>query len=270
MFAAVLWGLTFALLGAHGADAQDGVPIAKDELPSFLGPVPADQFTWRVVQSIDFDVYHGDANPPLRGSVGFYVGGWPQDLGPSQMAFASRLGRFPVMWHRTVAADGSIAQEGGVALGGIINLKVHVWAEAPDANDLEKLLSVVGQLPIFSSGATPKRFEWLRDILIQEERIRHLIWIGWPIAVLAAAWFVDRLSRRRQSSTVLRLFRFAGVIALSLAATIGAGYLSRTVIDWLVITRAMFLFAGAAVVLVLVLLLASGLYFARRMRTSQT
>lgn len=172
---------------------QDGEPLAEDELPGFLGPVSPDSFTWRIVNGPDFVVYHGKAKPPLSGSVGFYLGGWPQDLQQSATTIRSRLGRYPVKWHRSTGAEGSIQQEAIIALGGVEDMKAHVWADASNEQELGKLLSAVGQLPIFSSGTLPGRFQPFHVLLLEERRIRRLIWVCWWGVVLAIAWFVDRI-----------------------------------------------------------------------------
>ncbi|HEV2840141.1 MAG TPA: hypothetical protein VGW39_02350 [Chthoniobacterales bacterium] len=258
-----------------GAWGQDGEPIPQDELPAFLGPVPPDHFTWRVDNSIDFVIYRGKANPPLVGTTGFYLGDWPQDLEPSQSTVKSRLGRFPAKWHRSVGPDGSIHQEAIIALGGVLNLKAHVWAKAPNEDQLQKILSVLGQLPTFSSGAIPAYFQSLHDRLAGEQRIRRMIWICWCALVLAGAWLVDRIYRRRRVSAALRLVIFAGMIAASIAASIAAtlaagALLGGIVTDWFIIGRGLLLLAAAGIVLVIALLLAGGLFLARRFRTRTT
>lgn len=254
-----------------GAWGQDGEPIPEDELPAFLGRVPPDQFTWRVVTSIDFVVYHGKANPPLVGSIGFYLGGWPQDLQPGQSMVKSRLGRFPAKWHRSVGPDGSIHQEAIIALGGVLNLKAHVWAKAPNEDQLQKLLSVLGQLPTFSSGAMPAYFQSLQDDLAGEQRIRRMIWVCWSAFVLAGAWFVDRIYRRRRASAALRSVIFAGMIAASIAATIAAiALLPAIVTDWFIIGRGLLLLTAAGIALVFALLLAGGLFLVRLFRARTT
>ena len=129
MFVTLPLALTFALIGVSHASGEGGKRIPEDELPRFLGHVPPDQLTWHVVNGPDFIVYYGKANPPLAGSVGFYLGGFPQDLERSQTTFRSRLGRFSVKWHRRVAADGSIHQETVMVLDRVMGMRAHVWAE---------------------------------------------------------------------------------------------------------------------------------------------
>src|SRR5438270_1178294 len=111
VFKIILGVLTFAIVGISNSRCEEGQPIPENELPRFLGPVPPDQISWRAVRGPDFDVYYGKANPPLSGTVGFYFGGFPQDLKSSPTIVKSRLGRFSIKWNRSIAADGSIEQE---------------------------------------------------------------------------------------------------------------------------------------------------------------
>lgn len=250
---------------------QDGEPIPEEELPAFLGRVPPGQFAWRIVNGPDFVVYHGKPNPPLVGSTGFYLGGWPQDLEPGQSTVTSRLGRFPAKWHRSVGPDGSIHQEAIIALGGVLDMKAHIWASAPNEDQLQKLLSVLGQLPTFSSGAIPARFQSLEEMLAGEQRIRRMIWICWCAFVLAGSWLVDRICRQRRVSAARRSVIFAGMIAASIAATIAAvALLPAIVMDWFHKGNVLLLLAAAGIVLVFALLLAGGLFLVRLFRASTT
>ncbi len=259
------------ILGVLHALGQDGNPIPADELPKFLGDVPPDQITWRVVDGPDFVVYHGKASPPLAGSVGFYLGGWPQDLQPAQTTVRSRLGRHRAKWRRSISVDGSIHQEAIIRLGGALDMKAHVWAEAPSETELNKLLAVVGQLPTFSSGALPDRFKELDTLLGEEQRVRRLIWICWSALVVAGAWLVDLYCRRRQVYAAFRWLILAGVIATSIAVTIGGVTLSPVfVIDWFHKANMLLLLTSAAVVFVFVLLIATGLFVARVFRNSRS
>lgn len=251
------------------APGQDGAPIPEDELPAFLGRVPSGQFAWRVVNGPDFVVYYGKPNPPLVGSTGFYLGGWPQHLEPGQSTVRSRLGRFAAKWRRSVSPDGSIHQEAIIVLGGVLDMKAHVWAEAPNEDQLQKLLSVLGQLPTFSSGAIPACFQSLQDLLAGEQRIRRMIWICWCAFALTGAWLVDRIYRRRRVSAARRSVISAGAIAASIAATVAAvALLPAIVMDWFRIANVLFLLAAAGIVLVIALLLAGGLFLVGLFRAS--
>ncbi|HEV2806673.1 MAG TPA: hypothetical protein VGW57_17240 [Chthoniobacterales bacterium] len=219
----------FALtaVGISESKCQEGDPIPENELLRFLGPLPAHQVTWRVVEGVDFSVYYGKANPPLAGSVGFYIGGWPQKMEPGQMTFRSRLGRFPVEWHRSVKDGGSIYQEAIIRIDNYF--RADVWADAPNETEMSKLLAVLGRLPMFAHGTVPDRYQEMQAQIAQEQRISSLTWIGWSTAAGAAAWLVDRMCRRRQFSIPGRWLTFAATILAAIAITIGALALSNLV-----------------------------------------
>ncbi|MFZ1220459.1 MAG: hypothetical protein WAO00_14285, partial [Chthoniobacterales bacterium] len=247
---------------------QEGEPIPEEELPAFLGSVQPAQFAWHVLHCIDFDVYYGKPNPPLVGSTGFYLGFAPQDLEPGHSTIISRLGRFRAKWHRNVGPDGSIRQEAIIALGGVLDMKAHVWAEAPNEDQLQKLLSVLGQLPIFSSGWIPTRFRSLQDDVAEEQRVRRIIWVCWSALIIVGAGLLDRFCRRRQSSAAFRLLTFAGVIAFTIAATISGVAMSPPfVIDRFVRANMIFLLVAAGAVCAVALLLSFGLSLVRLFRT---
>jgi hypothetical protein len=273
-FGALLIALT--VIGVSRTRGQEGEPIPQNELPRFLGPVPADQVTWRVVEGPDFTVYYGKANPPLAGSLGFYVGGWPQKMEPGQSTFRSRLGRFPVEWHRWVSDDGSISQQAIIRIDNWF--KADVWAEAPNQTEMDKLLAVLGRLPTFANGILPDRYRELQAELVQEDRIGWLIWICWSAAVLAAAWLVDRALWRRKFSPAGRLLAFAATALAAIAVTFGGIALLATLpgnpdqfavnlgISWYHKAHGFLLFTAAAALAGLALLLALGLMLARQLR----
>jgi hypothetical protein len=266
-FATLLGSLALAVTGVSESSGQDGKPIPEKELPRFLGPVSPDQFTWRVVNGPDFQVYYGKANPPLAGSVGFYFGGFPEDLKPGQTTLKSRLGNFQVKWERSVDANGSISQEGIFLVDGLW-LTAHVWASAPNQNQLDDLLSVVGRLPTFASGAIPERFEEIHNILVEEQRTRRVSWICWWALFIAVAWVADRICRGRQISAAGRLLAFAGVIPFMMAATIGGVAASSHVgILWFHKASMRLLFYAAGALCALALLLGSGLFLIGLFRT---
>jgi hypothetical protein len=274
----VLCAMTLAVACVSRGSGKDPQPIPENELPRFLGPVSSDQFTWRVTEGPDFEVYYGKANPPLDGSVGFYFGGFPQDMNPGQTTVKSRLGRFPIKWHRRVAADGSIEQEGIILIDSVMSLRAHVWANAPNETQLDNVLSVVGRLPTFASGAVPSRFQELHDLFAKEQRIRRLVWIGWSAAVLATAWLVDRMCRRRKFSIARRLLMFAGAIVVAIVVTIGGLLLSAAlaardnefagnfVIYWYHVANGFVLLTAAAAIAALAILFALGSLFIRQVR----
>ncbi|MFN2624144.1 MAG: hypothetical protein ABR611_15005 [Chthoniobacterales bacterium] len=260
--------LTFAVVGISDSKCEEGNPIPENELPRFLGRVRPDQFTWRVMIGPDFEVYHGTANPPLAGTVGFYFGGAPQKLKASPTIVKSRLGRFPIKWNRSIGTDGSIEQEAIIVIDSAMELKAHVWASAPNESQLNNMLSVVGQLPTFASGAIPERFEEYHDIAVSEQRGRRLIWAGWWALIIAAGWVVDRFCRRRKMSAAARLLGFAGVIALTIGITIAALATSHPdiVIIWFHRANGLLLFWATVALCVVTLALAAALFLVRLFR----
>jgi hypothetical protein len=259
---------TFAVVGIPAADCSEGVPIPEKDLARFLGPVPRDQLTWTVMPGPDFDVYYGKANPPLAGSVGFYLGFAPQNLEFGQTKLKSRLGHFPVEWHRSVGADGSIEQEAIIVVDRVGPVCAHVWASAPNQNHLNSLLPVLGKLPIFASGLLPGRFEETHYEMLKEERIRRISWAPWSVLLLGGAWVVDRFCRRRQLSGAARCLAFAGVIAFMIAVTIGGVLGSSNLgIHWFRIANMRPVFCTAGVLCVVALLLGVLLFLVRACRT---
>jgi hypothetical protein len=269
----------FALTAVAIAESkcQEGDPIPENELPRFLGPLPADQVTWRVVEGVDFTVYYGKANPPLAGSLGFYIGGWPHKMEPGQTTFRSRLGRFPVEWHRSVRDDGSISQEAIIRIDSYF--RADVWADAPNETEMNKLLAVLGRLPMFAHGTVPDRYQEMQAEIAQEQRISSLTWIGWSAAAGAAAWRVDRMCRRRQFSISGRWLTFAATILTAIAITIGAlalsnlvghnePYAENFVIHWFHIVGGRLLLTAAAAVAGLALLFALIWFLARQLRAT--
>ena len=261
----LLSALALVLFGAPQSSGQDyGEPLPENELRTLLGGAPPDQITWRVVRTMHSSSYHGSANSPLNGSVWFHVGFWQDDLPPGQAEVHSRLGRYRAKWQRHTAADGSIEQQANVDVGGILNAKARVWAKAPNEHELGRLLAALGRLPTFSSGTLPPHMQDFE----KEAHLSLLIWICWSALVLAGAWFVDRVARHCGISAAHRLVIFAGVIAVSIAATIGIFFVAPPVVgDWLVIAQVFRLFRVASLVLLLSLLVASGLFLARLFRT---
>ncbi|HSV63935.1 MAG TPA: hypothetical protein VLH83_11380 [Chthoniobacterales bacterium] len=216
----------------------------------------------------DFEVYHGKANAPLSGSVGFYLGGFPQKLPPGQSTVKSRLGRFSMKWQRTVESDSSITQEGIIEVDGLW-LKADVWANAPNENQLNDLLSVLGRLPIFASGRIPESFAEIHDEMAREQQIQRLIWICWSALTLAVAWIVDQYCRRCQFSAASRLMIFAAVITLVIGVTIAVIGLSGDFgMLWFHRANMRLLFGAAVAVGGLALLLGSGLFLVRLFRAA--
>ena len=254
------------LVGVLRVSASGPEPIPEDELPAFLGPVPPDQFTWTVTRAVDFFIYSGEANPPLSGTVSFYIGGHPQDVPAGQTEIRSRLGRYRVRWQRNVLADGSVEQEAIVPMQHAVALKAHVSVRAPNEKELDKLLAAVGHLPTFSSGAIHHSFTEAERGAFEEKRAAHVIWIGWWAITLTAASDIARICRRRRISSAVRPLIFAGVLACSIGATIALLLVSSLFCDLMIKTDGTRLLAGAALVAAAAVLVAIGMFLARLFR----
>jgi len=138
------------LLVAHSLclAANKEAPLTSNELSEFLGPVSPKVIEWTKITGVDWVVYRGRSNPPLNGNVGFYLGGYP-DFEPNKKSThkVGRLGDFPLTWYRTVAADGSLHQEALISLDAY--LRVHIWFEGKQQADIDRIVSVVSELPRF-------------------------------------------------------------------------------------------------------------------------
>lgn len=152
-FIAVVFLVAFASV----MHAEDAKPLVAKELAEFLGPVSPQAFRWTKDTMIDFDLYNGEAIPPLSGHVGFYLGGHPQELRrePGSTTVKGRLGIFPVKWLRTVLNDGSISQRALVYLDDYWH--VDIWISAKRQADLDRLIVSVSQLPTFTKKPKPFR-----------------------------------------------------------------------------------------------------------------
>jgi hypothetical protein len=124
------------------------------ELAEFLGPVSPKVVEWTKAVGPDFDAYYGRAMPPLSGTVGIHIGGWPHfKPNAASKTVTGRLGIFPVTWHRKVAPDGTISQEAVLRLYGL--WKVDIWFEAKRQSDIDGMIAIVSRLPTFTQKPKP-------------------------------------------------------------------------------------------------------------------
>jgi hypothetical protein len=124
------------------------------ELAEFLGPVSPKVVEWTKTVGPDFDAYYGRAMPPLSGTVGLHIGGWPHfKRNAASATVAGRLGMFPVTWHRKVAPDGTISQEAVLKLYDL--WKVDIWLEAKRQADIDGMIAIVSKLPTFTQKPKP-------------------------------------------------------------------------------------------------------------------
>lgn len=129
--------------------------MSPQELSEFLGAASLKAITWTKFRGPDFDVYYGHANSPLVGDVGFYLGGWP-DFTPQKdwEVVPSKLGIFPLEWHRCVESDGKVKQEALIRMDDY--WKAHIWVSAPHQADVDGLLEVIAKLPTFTKKPKPE------------------------------------------------------------------------------------------------------------------
>jgi hypothetical protein len=134
--------------------AQQSQPLQGKELAEFLGPVSPHTFRWSKYTMIDFELYNGEAMPPLSGHVGFYLGGHPdfqRTAGSKQIK--GHLGRYPVTWYRAVDEHGVIGQ---VALIPLDNYwQIDLSLSAKQQADIDQIITTIARLPVFTNKPKP-------------------------------------------------------------------------------------------------------------------
>ena len=184
------------------------------ELAEFLGPVPPDVVHWSRVVSIDFVVYHGVAQPPLSGRVGFYVGGWP-DFKPEDGStiVKDRLGIYPVKWYRKMRANGTIRQTGLVKLD--YYWKSDVWIEAARQSDVDQLVAILAKLPTFTK--KPEPIPGMPQTAL-EYYAREIMAIGVFLSsfsiLVSIAWLLNRRWHRAGFALARRLFLLSAYVGV--------------------------------------------------------
>jgi hypothetical protein len=202
------------------AFADQDQPLSEAELTEFLGPGKTSLMTWSVVPGPDFVVYYGKAKPPLSGGVGIYLGGWPSfEPDPSSTVVSGQLGIFPVKWRRNVLPEGGIRQEAVIPLDEDY-LKAHVWLDAQQQGDLDKLLGELSHLPTFSF----KHESPFHDEIVKERRSRIAVCLLAFGIFGCSVWLLDRRIRRRQGSTLRRGLVLAGISVGWFLLMVGLGW----------------------------------------------
>ena len=193
------------------------------ELAEFLGPVPPDVVHWSRVVSIDFVVYHGVAQPPLSGRVGFYVGGWP-DFKPEDGStiVKDRLGIYPVKWYRKMRANGTIRQTGLVKLD--YYWKSDVWIEAARQSDVDQLVAILAKLPTFTK--KPEPIPGMPQTAL-EYYAREIMAIGVFLSsfsiLVSIAWLLNRRWHRAGFALARRLFLLSAYVGCAMLVVAGIG-----------------------------------------------
>ncbi len=152
---AAVWTLLLVLLPVlAAAEKANNKLLTGEELSKFLGPVSPDAIKWTRSGGVDFVLYHGIAQPPLAGEVGFYLGGHPDfRTGPGSTTVKGHLGIFPAKWHRRIEPNKSVTQNALVHLD--YYWQVDIGVNAPRQEDVDKLVAVVSQLPTFTKKPDP-------------------------------------------------------------------------------------------------------------------
>jgi hypothetical protein len=201
--------------------AQEVPPLAGKELSEFLGPVSPDVVRWTKSCGLDFVVYNGEALPPLKGHVGFYVGSAPSPEHPANAAIVyGRLGKYPAKWHRWNDA-GQIKQQALIYMRWF--QVVDIWMDAPQQSDLDQLSTIVARLPIFNE--KPKS-PIVDDTLADELLDTHpsLFWAvlsSVPVFFLVGLWLVAHRLRKRQQKLSHRASWLASYCLVFLMLTVG-------------------------------------------------
>jgi hypothetical protein len=205
----------------RGEDA----PFTGEELSAFLGPVSPDVVQWTRIGAVDFVVYHGVAQPPLSGRVGFYLGGNPDfQPEPGSMTLKDRLGIFPLKWHRKVAGDGTVTQSALVKLD--YYWRAHVWVTAARQSDVDQLIAILSQLPTFTKKPEPIPGMPQTAVEYYAAPITAIAVFLTLLAVLIpTGWLLHRRWRRAQAGLARRLFFLSAYVgcAIVAVAAVGAG-----------------------------------------------
>jgi hypothetical protein len=134
--------------------ADDAKPMPPKELAEFLGPVSPKAFHWVKYTMVDFDLYNGEALPPLSGRVGFYLGGHPNfQPDPGSTTVKGRFGIFPVKWYRIVTKNRSVSQRALIQLDDYWQVDIGVTAKRQE--DVDRLIGILSQLPTFNKRPKP-------------------------------------------------------------------------------------------------------------------
>jgi hypothetical protein len=196
----------------------DEAPFTGDELSEFLGPVSPDVIHWNRVGAVDFVVYHGVAQPPLSGRVGFYLGGHPDFRPESGSAtFKGRLGIFPLKWYRKVAANGTITQSAVVKLD--YYWKAHVWVTAAGQSDMDQLIAILSRLPTFTK--KPKPIPGMPQTALEyyaEPITGAAVFFAFVVILISVGWLLHRRWRRAQENLARRLFLLAAYVGCAMIA----------------------------------------------------
>jgi hypothetical protein len=143
-----------AAASVAAAQPSQPQPLADKELREFLGPVSPQAFRWSKYTFVDFELYNGEAQPPLSGHVAFYLGGHPNfKPAANSSLIKGRLGRYQVDWYSSVAQKDAIQQQALIRLDDYWQVDLTVTGKRP--GDVDQIIATIGQLPLFSQRPKP-------------------------------------------------------------------------------------------------------------------
>jgi hypothetical protein len=143
-----------AAVSLAAAQRPQSKPLTEKELRDFLGPVSPEAFRWSKYTMIDFELYNGEAKPPLSGQVAFYLGGHP-DFKPAANSSRTEglLGRYRVDWYRSVGDKDAIQQQALIRLDDYWQVDLTVTAKRQE--DVNQIIATIAKLPLFSEPPKP-------------------------------------------------------------------------------------------------------------------
>ena len=186
--------------------AQEAPPLSGQELSDFLGPVSPNLIRWTREQSIDFELFNGEAMPPLSGHVYFYLGGHPDfQREPNSTPVNGQLGKHRVTWYRSLGENGSIVQHALLHLNWY--WRVDIWIRGPKQSDVDQLIGIVSNLPLFNGKPPPTLLgdSVVDDLLDAHVSLYLLLVFCAPALFLVGFWLLKRRLRRFDSKLSRRL-----------------------------------------------------------------
>jgi hypothetical protein len=151
MLRVVLVLLTSIALVRGGIWSEDEAkPLSKGQLLKFLGKDTPTSMVWSKTTAVDFNVYHGHAQPPLSGVVHIYVGGFPPFFPDASLPTVNgSLGIYSVKWQKRVLNDSSLRFETVAALHSDY-WKAYVVVEAKSQYDADRVFEEISKLQMFN------------------------------------------------------------------------------------------------------------------------
>jgi hypothetical protein len=217
------------ILATATAIAQENTageePLTGRDLVTFLGPVSEKLARWQKTVETDGEIYRGEANPPVSGSIDIFIclWTWQVDLGQQpQLGGPDRLGVLVGSWTREMH-EGVYSATFSFADADQRWIKVGI--QSPVEADLEAPVAEVSRLPMFNaSPSTP-----FDSVMKRKQIARFVYWVFLPSAFLASLLLPERSLRRRGASRLRRALVLAAISAAWIPFFLGLFYLSRII-----------------------------------------